>query len=188
MVSIEVLVTGYSRERQDGWEANATTTLITTENRCIVVDPGMDRSALCSGLERKALEPADITDVFVTHFHIDHTLNISVFPQARLVDGACFIFNNGGIFHSGQPFGEGIFTVPTPGHDPGHTSLSVFTQEKWYYIAGDVIWYPAQTLEEVLDLPDPYAYNNELLLRSRQQVWQAADVIIPGHGPLFSPG
>jgi glyoxylase-like metal-dependent hydrolase (beta-lactamase superfamily II) len=186
MASIDVLVEGYTRERVHGWAANATTTLITTESQRIVVDPGMDKKALLTALKKKALEPADITDVFITHFHVDHMLNISVFPEARLVDGWCTISQSGGIFHRGHPFGQEIKSIPTPGHTPEHASLIVDIRGKVHVIAGDIIWYPAKNLKEALTLTDPYAYDTELLHKSRTLVWQTADVIIPGHGPAFS--
>jgi len=186
MVSVEVLVQGYVHEKKQGWEANATTTLITTDRHRIVVDPGMDKAALHKGFKRHAVDPADVTDVYVTHYHVDHMLNVTVFPQAHLVDGKYAILGNGGMPHSGQPFDRCITVISTPGHVPGHTSLAVTTEEYVYLIAGDVIWEPVQSLDEALALPDPYAYDMNMLSKSRAKIWQIADIIIPGHGPPFT--
>ena len=187
MVSVEILVQGYAHEKKQGWEANATTTLITTDKHRIVVDPGMDRPALQKGLKENAVDPGEVTDVYMTHYHVDHMLNVTVFPQARLVDGKYGILGNSGIFHNGQPFGRCITIIPTPGHVPGHTSLAVSTEKCVYLIAGDVIWQPVKTLHEALELPDPYAYDRDILLKSRANIWQIADIIIPGHGSSFKP-
>lgn len=187
MASVDVLVVGYVRECASGWEGNATATLIDDGRRRILVDPGLDAGALTEALGRRHLRASEITDVFLTHYHLDHLLNAGLFPRSRLVDGHYVVRGTRGIAHEGKPFGGDVRLLPTPGHAPEHTSLMVSTSEGLVAVAGDVIWYPADSLEEALTLPDPHAHQVGQLKEDRKAIWTQADIIIPGHGPAFSP-
>ncbi|MGC9554388.1 MAG: MBL fold metallo-hydrolase, partial [Thermoplasmatota archaeon] len=129
----------------------------------------------------------EITDVFLTHYHLDHLLNVGLFPHARISCGQYTLHGARGLSHHGAPYGPDLEVLPTPGHTPGHASLLVSTPEGLVAVAGDVIWYPAESLEEACSLPDPYAHDRRLLQESRMLLWKKAAVIVPGHGPAFSP-
>jgi glyoxylase-like metal-dependent hydrolase (beta-lactamase superfamily II) len=63
---------------------HATTTLITSGSRRILVDPGLPGPALAARLgERANLKPADITDVFLTSFHPETHRGLALFDRAR---------------------------------------------------------------------------------------------------------
>jgi glyoxylase-like metal-dependent hydrolase (beta-lactamase superfamily II) len=63
---------------------HATTTLITSGDRRILVDPGLPAQALAARLgERANLRPADITDVFLTSFHPETHRALAIFDKAR---------------------------------------------------------------------------------------------------------
>lgn len=63
---------------------HATTTLITTRDRKILVDPGLPAQALVARLsERANLSPSDITDVFLTSFHPETHRALPAFDKAR---------------------------------------------------------------------------------------------------------
>lgn len=63
---------------------HATTTLITTQKRRILVDPGLPPQVIAARLaERSGLSPDDITDVFLTCFRPAHRLGLDAFPEAR---------------------------------------------------------------------------------------------------------
>jgi glyoxylase-like metal-dependent hydrolase (beta-lactamase superfamily II) len=64
--------------------AHATTTLIRSGNRVILVDPSLPPQVIQARLtERCGLQPGDITDVFMTNFRPAHRWGLSAFPQAN---------------------------------------------------------------------------------------------------------
>lgn len=63
---------------------HATTTLIVSESRRVLVDPGLPAQALAARLgERANLAPKDITDVFLTSFHPETRRGLLAFESAR---------------------------------------------------------------------------------------------------------
>jgi glyoxylase-like metal-dependent hydrolase (beta-lactamase superfamily II) len=64
--------------------AHATTTLVRTDDRTILVDPGLPAEALVARLnERAGLTPQQITDVFLTNFRPSHRRGLAAFDQAK---------------------------------------------------------------------------------------------------------
>jgi len=71
------------REAGAARTAHATTTLVESENRRILVDPGLPAQALRARLrERAGIEPDQITDVFLTNFRPSHRRGLDLFGQA----------------------------------------------------------------------------------------------------------
>jgi glyoxylase-like metal-dependent hydrolase (beta-lactamase superfamily II) len=63
---------------------HTTTTLITSGDRRILVDPGLPGQMLAARLgERANLKPSDITDVFLTSFHPETHRGLAAFDKAR---------------------------------------------------------------------------------------------------------
>ncbi len=83
MPSVNVLTSGYVGDR-----VASTVSLIETEDALIVVDPGMvvSRSVILDPIARLGHEVEDVTDVVISHHHPDHTINIALFPNARVHD------------------------------------------------------------------------------------------------------
>src|ERR1700690_1951545 len=81
---VDILVVGYA----DSPSVAGTVGLVRDGDRVIVVDPGMvkSRSLILDPLERLGLTPDDVSHVFVSHHHLDHTVNIALFRQAEIVD------------------------------------------------------------------------------------------------------
>ncbi|MGB0767099.1 MAG: MBL fold metallo-hydrolase, partial [Phycisphaeraceae bacterium] len=64
--------------------AHATTTLIRSGDRCILVDPALPAQVLVPRLaERSGLSPEDITDVFLTCFRPAHRYGLAAFSEAH---------------------------------------------------------------------------------------------------------
>jgi len=64
--------------------AHATTTLIRSGDKRILVDPALPAQVLVPRLaERSGLSPGDITDVFLTSFRPAHRYGLAGFPDAR---------------------------------------------------------------------------------------------------------
>jgi glyoxylase-like metal-dependent hydrolase (beta-lactamase superfamily II) len=159
--------------------------LIVDQDQLIVVDPGMapSQSAISGPLLELGFDPAQITDVVISHHHPDHTINVGMFPNARVHD-------HWAVYHyedwDSRP-AEGFLVSPsvllweTPGHTPQDITTVVGTEQGlvafthlWFYRAG-----PPE---------DPYATDPEALHRGRARVMGVADLIVPGHGPAFVPG
>lgn len=64
----------------------ATSTLLSRGRHHIIVDTGMPHEAyrLLRALEQRGLHPSDVRMVINTHFHVDHVLNNSLFPQSDI--------------------------------------------------------------------------------------------------------
>src|SRR5947207_3094730 len=64
--------------------AHATTTLIRTGRRHILVDPGLPPAAIKARLfERTGLQPEKIDTVFLTNFRPSHRAGLSIFEKAK---------------------------------------------------------------------------------------------------------
>lgn len=68
----------------------------------LIVDTGMPHQEplLLKALEERGLRPPDVTALISTHFHIDHVLNNSLFPQCPIYasqqayDWACSLYSD----------------------------------------------------------------------------------------------
>jgi glyoxylase-like metal-dependent hydrolase (beta-lactamase superfamily II) len=70
-------------ERQAVRTGHATTTLVVSGDRRVLVDPGLPAPAVQARLgERANLSPEDITDVFLTSFHPDARRALALFEDA----------------------------------------------------------------------------------------------------------
>ena len=189
--TVSVLVEGYAKavegrsfmpwETDDGARRVAgTVVLIRGDNVTIVSDPGMvtDRALILDALKKEGVSPADVTHVFISHHHPDHTVNIALFPNAELVD--FWGRYKGDLWEDhedGYAIAPGIRVLRTPGHTEEDASLAVETQQGTYVLTH--LWAFADiTLGE-----DPLAWNQEMLDEQRKKILQIADWIIPGHGP-----
>jgi len=83
-----------------------------------------------------------------------------------------------------MPFGKNIEVIHTPGHTPEHSSLLIYINKLTYAVAGDLIWWASERKEKLLHLPDPFAYDMDELVKSRENLLDKADFIIPGHGNM----
>ena len=71
-------------EKSQARTGHATTTLVHSGDRAILVDPGLPEQALLARLaERANLAPAAITDIFLTSFKPDVRRAIGAFPAAQ---------------------------------------------------------------------------------------------------------
>jgi glyoxylase-like metal-dependent hydrolase (beta-lactamase superfamily II) len=176
---VEILVVGYA----DSPSVAGTVGLVRDGDRVIVVDPGMvkSRSLILDPLERLGISPDNVTHVFVSHHHLDHTVNIALFRQAEIVDFRTTRRDDQVKGHQGEGFKLGPNTTIwiTPGHTPQDASLVVDTTEGRY--AFTHLWWRTDRTPEV----DPYALDPAELAHSRQRLLDGVDVVIPGHGAPF---
>jgi glyoxylase-like metal-dependent hydrolase (beta-lactamase superfamily II) len=117
-------------------------------------------------LARLAVTPDDISSVIFTHLHWDHCANLHFFKKAKLyvqrkelafalnphplnyrayeaqAVGMTPPFANCKFISWDGPFNlHGFINIfPTPGHSPGHQSLSVGTGDNKWIICGDAVY------------------------------------------------
>jgi glyoxylase-like metal-dependent hydrolase (beta-lactamase superfamily II) len=178
---LDILVEGYVRMPN----VAGTVSLIRDADRVVIVDPGMvaDRELILGPLRELGVRPDDITDVVVSHHHLDHTLNIALFPAVPVHDFQSVI--EGDVFTRRDA--EGTHLTPsirlhaTPGHTPQDITTLAGTADDT--VALTHLWW---TEEGPAD--DPYSLDREELRQQRERVLDLATLIVPGHGAPFRPG
>jgi glyoxylase-like metal-dependent hydrolase (beta-lactamase superfamily II) len=123
--------------------------------------------------------------------HLDHIKNVGLFPDVDIIDGTHV--HKGTLInpHQGRIPGTNITISHTPGHTGDHSSLLVETNEGTVMICGDLFWWEEGNEEKhdrasLLSLPDEFASDRSLLLRSRTAALRTgAALFIPGHGKPF---
>lgn len=174
---VDVLHAGYARS--DG--VASTVGLIRDGSRVIVVDPGMvaDRASILEPLDRLGVEPAQVTDVVISHHHPDHTVNIALFPPVRLHDHWAVYQGDQWTDRraEGATISENVRLIETPGHTPQDITTLVATADGT--VAFTHLW-----LFEGME-GDRRATDLDQLLLQRERVLELADLVVPGHGPPF---
>ena len=177
---LTVLTTGYADDR-----VASTVTLIVDGSAVIIVDPGMvaDRSAILDPLSAVGVRADDVTDVVLSHHHPDHTMNIALFPRARVHDVMATYIGDEWIDHDDGDFAvsPSVLIRPTAGHTDQDVTTLVTTADG--LVALTHLWWHADGPAD-----DPFAADREQLRASREAVLALApSLIVPGHGPAFTP-
>ncbi|MDP3882949.1 MAG: MBL fold metallo-hydrolase [Candidatus Staskawiczbacteria bacterium] len=184
---VKILVQGYSNADtvpESGEEKNcATITLVKDGKLVMVVDPGVleNQQILVDALANEGLKPKDINMVCLTHSHIDHYRNMGMFPNAKVLE-YFGVWNKNTVHDWTEQFSENVRVLRTPGHSKTDITLFVTTKDGVTAICGDVFWRENFPLHPI---DDPFAVDAEELLYSREKVLKMADIVIPGHGPMF---
>ena len=177
---LDVLVEGYVRRPH----VAGTVCLVRDEDRVIVVDPGMvaDRDLLLRPLRELGVQPEDVTDVVVSHHHLDHTVNIALFPVVPVHDVQSVI--TGDRFDARPADGvlltASVRLLATPGHTPQDVTTLVGTPDD--VAALTHLWWSAEGPAD-----DPYAADRDQLRAQRERVLAVATLVVPGHGAPFRP-
>ncbi len=192
MNQVHILVQGYAKPGRSGeYLASPTSSLIVSKGKKLLVDPGTNQELLLAGLSKHGLTPHEIDGVFLSHYHPDHFLNLTLFSRVDLYDGTTLWRGEKEIEHNGNIMDMDVELLPTPGHAPEHTSILVKSENDLICVAQDVFWWEdgkqdTTTVEQLLGFEDPFASDPALLQASRKLVLQKANVIIPGHGKKFT--
>ncbi len=170
--------------RDDGARKVAgTVVLVQGPGITLVADPGMvpDRALILDALKKKGVPPANVTHVFISHHHPDHTVNIALFPNAEVVDFWATYHGDLWEDHSDNyDIAPGITVMRTPGHTKEDASLLVKTSKGNYVLTH--LWWQADKTPAV----DPLAWSQKAIDQHRKRILEIADWIIPGHGKMFS--
>jgi glyoxylase-like metal-dependent hydrolase (beta-lactamase superfamily II) len=174
-----------------------TSTLILLDDRTIVVDPSCAPDEMVDVLHRRSgLQPAAVDTVFLTHFHGDHRVGITAFPQARWCMAAPEIDAWTAQVTPGSPelrllaqlepvtgeLAPGIELLSTPGHTSTHTSLSFTTHGLRVVVAGDAVM-----THDFFLARDVYfnTVDRAAAVRSIATIADQADIVVPGHDNYF---
>ncbi len=177
---LDVLFTGYAADHVAG-----TVSLVRDGDRVIVVDPGMVPSLAASldPLESLGIAPLDVTDIVLSHHHPDHTVNIALFGEIPVHDFQAVYQRDRWDAREadGVDLTPSVRLLATPGHTPQDLSVLVGTTENVVVLTH--LWWTGQG-----PLDDPYAPDADALRNQRERVLALADLVVPGHGPAFTPG
>jgi len=174
--------------------ALCTSTLIIGDDFRLLVDPSLaDAGTMAAELDRRSgLKPGDITAVFMTHDHADHTAGLAHFPDARWLaaPGVAAILNASGRLSRPVASVEGrlldaLDIIPTPGHTQTHYSLKLECEGMTVIVAGDAV----MTRDFFRDRRGSFnAQDTALSARTIDALAAAADVVVPGHDNYFPTG
>ena len=162
-----------------------TVVLIRDGDAVIVWDPGMvpSQSVILDPLGGLGVDPAQVNEVVLSHHHPDHTMNVGLFPNARVHDHWAWYRRDEWVDRQAEGFevSPSVRLIETPGHSPQCITTLVGTPEG--VVALTHLWWQAEGPRE-----DPFAVNPGDLHASRQRVLGLCDEIVPGHGGRFRPG
>ncbi|HEX7010377.1 MAG TPA: MBL fold metallo-hydrolase [Phycisphaeraceae bacterium] len=189
---------------------HATTTLIRSGDRIILVDPALPSQVVAARLqERSGLEPGDVTDVFLTNFRPAHRMGLAAFPQARwLVSeaeretiGRMLIerFQHSDDEEERQSLKQEIALLqkcqpapdqlaphvdlfPLPGYTPGTCGLLLSYPSMTVLVAGDAVP-TVEHLEHGRVLRG--GFDTKKAQESLLEAIEIADIIIPGHDNII---
>jgi glyoxylase-like metal-dependent hydrolase (beta-lactamase superfamily II) len=190
---------------------HATTTLVRSGTRNIIVDPGLPASALGARLsERTGLRPEQIDTVFLTNFRPAHRNGLSLFSRAAVylheLEAEAFraqfepklaelpeddedrkrLEQELALLDTCKPapdqLAPGIDLFPLFGYTAGTCGLLLSLPTMTAMIAGDAVPTQDHFLAGQI-LPDPY--NLDAAKEALQEVYEIADVIVPGHDNVF---
>jgi glyoxylase-like metal-dependent hydrolase (beta-lactamase superfamily II) len=185
MAEFHVLTAGYLSGPEDD-HVGSTVSLAVDGTVVVVIDPGLvaSRSGILDPLDSLGLGPGDITDVVISHHHPDHTLNVAMFPAARVHDHWAWYRDDLWIARPAEGFAlsPAIRLIETPGHSPQDISTLVDTDEG--LVVATHLWWTSGGPAD-----DPFATDPEALHRNRARVLALPGLaaVVPGHGPRFVP-
>jgi glyoxylase-like metal-dependent hydrolase (beta-lactamase superfamily II) len=162
----------------------STCTLVRDAGRVMVVDPGMATGAraILDALARFGVKPEDVTEVVLSHHHPDHTMYAGLFPKAAVHDH--WAIYRGTAWEDsdcdGRILTESVQLARTPGHTAEDLALVAGTPDG--VVVTTHSWFHAESGAEDEDPEDL-----DQLRASRRRILDVADLIVPGHGPAFTP-
>jgi glyoxylase-like metal-dependent hydrolase (beta-lactamase superfamily II) len=186
---------------------HATTTLIRSGDRTILVDPALPPQILVARLaERSGLTPDDITDVFLTTFRPAHRMGLAAFPESRwlISEAEREVVGRDLVARfemeeddpevrdllkaeiailqkcktAPDTLAERVSLFPSPGYTPGTCGLLLEFPRHTTLIAGDAV--PTiEHLEAGKVLKG--CFDLEQAQASLKEIIEIADQIVPGH-------
>jgi glyoxylase-like metal-dependent hydrolase (beta-lactamase superfamily II) len=183
MTELRILCDGYVRETE-GLRVGSTVGFVRDGDARIVIDPGMvaDVTSILEPLAALGVAPGDVTDVVLSHHHPDHTVNVALFPRARVHDFQAIYVDDLWIDRPAEGFAlsPNVTLIETPGHTPQDITTLVTTDTG--VVGFTHLWWAADGPAD-----DPYTQDVGALHANRERVLGLVSEIVPGHGPRFVP-
>lgn len=205
---VDVLVQGYpGRSLCHGGLGWSTVTLLRDGERVILVDVGAFgvRRELAAQLKARGVSAGDVTDVVLTHAHYDHSVNFTLFPNARVwigdeelrwaaaqppgFDPLPELYVRELARHpklhrlaDGETFLGDLRAIAAPGHTPGHLLFHLRQPGQTLLFTGDA----AKNRAELLSMR-AHAADDEVLgiasIRRIREIWKEVPgtLLVPGH-------
>lgn len=198
-------------ERELGVLNLATVTLVETDGKKILIDTSWEgqkdhfspvsneENRLVSELQYFGVKPAEIDEIFITHWHGDHWENIYLFPQASVYYAGCTpsfvkktlgsqsIDNDTVKLKEGDNWHSGLEIFDTHGHTDHDHSVMIRYKKKAFVAAGDSIVSKMYYHTETFFPNNRYEKFHDELVASFNRIVDIADFIIPGHdGPFLN--
>ncbi|XP_073957742.1 metallo-beta-lactamase domain-containing protein 1 isoform X2 [Choristoneura fumiferana] len=161
-------------------------------NQNVIVDTmtAWDSEKIITALQKYNLTPDKIHYVVSTHGHSDHIGNNNLFLNAKHIVGYSVSFRDKYYMHSfdkGEEYciNDSVKVVPTPGHTLADVTVLVTTE------GGQRVALCGDLFEKYEDIEDPNVWleagsdDPVQQMRNRLKIAEAADWIVPGHGPKF---
>jgi len=208
MYQIDVLVQGYPGKAVChgglGW---STITLLRSQQHTILIDVGSFgiRKHLAKQLGALGVNPADITDVVLTHAHYDHSVNFVLFERAKVWIGADEMrwaaaqppgFDPLPELYvdaldadprvrrvaAGDEFLPGMHAIAAPGHTPGSLAFYLTANAVPVIFTGDAAKNRAELISRRVDA----SANEAASKASIDAIWELwrrvpGTLLIPGH-------
>jgi glyoxylase-like metal-dependent hydrolase (beta-lactamase superfamily II) len=183
MTQLHVLCDGYVRDGNE-LRVGSTVGFVRDGEAIVVIDPGMVASttALLDRLIALGVSPGDVTDVVLSHHHPDHTMNVGLFPGARIHDFQAIYVGDLWIDRPAEGFelSTNVKLIETPGHTPQDITTLVTTEGG--VVGFTHLWWMADGPAD-----DPYTHDAGVLHANRERVLGLVSEVVPGHGPRFVP-
>ncbi len=190
---------------------HATTTLLRVGKRHILVDPGLPPAIIGARLyERTGIKPERIDTVFLSNFRPAHRAGVSLFTNARVLvseseretvrpalerirqqlgdesEEAKIVDHELAVLDATQAaddkIAEGVDLFPLPGFTLGTCGLLVSQPTMTIVVAGDGV----PTQEHFLATQAlPGSVNVAQVGESMREVYEIADLVVPGHDNIF---
>lgn len=205
---IEVIVQGFPGKSvchgMLGW---STITLLRGHGRVVLIDAGSMgmRQIVMQRLSQRGIGPGEVTDLLLTHSHHDHSINWTLFSQARIVIGSVELdwalrqdwgktsvpelymrelkqWPTLQTAADGDEVLPGITAHLGPGHTPGCLIYSLEGEERDVIFTGDA----AKNRAELVSGSTDMSYDASLsraTIRNISELWgrKQGSVVVPGH-------
>jgi len=185
MADVRILVEGYVREADGEVRVGSTVSLVRDGDAVVIIDPGLVSapSAILDPLREAGVMPEQVTDVVLSHHHPDHTMHAGLFGNANVHDVMATYRRDLWIDRPAEGFrvSPGVTLMETPGHTREDITTLVETDDG--VVAFTHLWWSADGPAD-----DPFTFDRQVLRSSRERVLALAARIVPGHGPVFTPG
>lgn len=205
---VDILISGFpGKSTCHGGMGWSSVVLLRHGARVALVDAGNFgmRKPIIEHLAKRGLKPADVTDLLLTHCHYDHSVNWTLFRDARIVIGKDEMD-----WAATVPWGEtpvpelyvkvlsewptceqvpdgaevfpGMRAHIAPGHTPGCLVFHWQTAERDFIFTGDA----AKNRAELLSRETDMTYDAAISRKSIEMIWslwraRPGTILVPGH-------